>query len=109
MAVTVNQNSRLRFADLVFVDGTDGIQYEFWDFDELPDIPILSDDIHYPVKHGDRLDLLANKHYGSTRLKWIIAKANDIELEPCELNEGMVIRIPSPSYVQHRLFQKAKF
>jgi phage tail protein X len=109
MAATVNPNSRLRFYDLVFVDGEDGVEYEFWDFNELPEIPILKDDIRYQVKSGDRLDLLAWKHYGSTRLKWVIAMANDIELEPVELNEDMVIRIPSPSYVQHRLFQQAKF
>jgi len=109
MAATVKTRSRLRFYDLVFVEGTDGAEYEFWDQNEMPDIPINIDDIKVRVKSTDRLDLLAFKYYGDAVLWWVIAVANDIELVQTQLNEGDVIRIPSPTYVQQTLFKGAVF
>jgi nucleoid-associated protein YgaU len=109
MAATVRKRSRLRFYDLVFVEGTDGAEYEFWDQNELPEIPVGNDDTKVRVKSTDRLDLLAYQFYGDPILWWVIAAANDIELAQTQLNEGDVIRIPSPNYVQQELFKNAVF
>jgi phage tail protein X len=104
MAATVRRLSRLRFYDLVFVD-----EYEFWNLAELPEIPTQVDDKKIRVKATDRLDLLAYQYYGDAILWWVIAVANDIDLIQTQLNEGDVIRIPSVSYVQQKLFQNAVF
>ena len=109
MAAKVKRRSRLRFYDLVFVEGTDGAQYEFWDQNELPEIPVNNDDTKIRVKSTDRLDLLAHKYYGDSVLWWVIAVANNIDLVQTQLNEGDVIRIPSPTYVQQSLFKNAVF
>jgi len=104
MAVTVKQRSRLRFHELVTLDG-----YEYWELSELPTIPVQPDDIQLRVKGTDRIDLLAHQYYGDAVLWWVIAKVNDIDLIPVHFHEGMVIRIPSPTYVNQQLFIKAEF
>ncbi len=102
MSVQIKQRSRLRFGELVMVDGV-----EFWDLLELPDIEKQTDDVNYVVKGQDRIDYLAFRFYGDPILWWVIALANDMELLPTELNEGDTIRIPSPRYVLQVLFRKA--
>jgi hypothetical protein len=104
MAAKVRQRSRLRFYDLVELDG-----YEFWNNSDLPEIPVQIDDQLYRVTGIDRIDLLAYRFYGDPVLWWVIAVANDIELPQVQLNEGDVIRIPSVAYVQQELFKKAVF
>jgi len=102
---TVKQTSRLRFYDLVDVD-----EYTFWDGpEELPEVPVQDDDKFYRVTGVDRIDLLAYRFYGDAVLWWVIAVANDLELVPTALNEGAVLRIPSKTYVQQRLFTDAVF
>lgn len=100
MSVNVAQNSRLRFAQLGQVDGI-----EFWDLLDLPDLPPQSDDVSYQVQLGDRIDVLANRFYGDPVLWWVIAQANDLEILPLGLDEGLVLRVPSPRYVLQHLFQ----
>jgi hypothetical protein len=102
MANTISANSRLRFQEFVTVDG-----FEFWDLDDLPTIRPQTDDILYRVRQTDRIDLLANQHYGNPVLWWVIAVANDMEILPTALNIGETIRIPSPRYVTQNLFTTA--
>jgi len=104
MAVKVKSNSRMRFYDLITIDG-----FEFWDLPELPEVPIQLDDQYHQVMDGDRIDLLAHRFYGDPVLWWVIAVANDIELVPTDLSVGDILRIPSPNYVNQILFKKAVF
>jgi len=80
---------------------------EFWDVVDLPVIPPQPDDIEYTVTGFDRLDLLAERFYRAPQLKWVIMQANGLELEPAEIFEGQVLRIPSPRYVEAQLFRTA--
>lgn len=102
MSVKVALHSRLRFADLVIIEGV-----EHWDILDLPDIPEQNDDLNYQVKGGavERMDRLAVRFYGDARLWWVIAAANNIELVPADLNEGDILRIPSPRFVMQELFK----
>lgn len=104
MSVKTHNKSRLRFYQLITLD-----DYEFWNFDELPEVPVFNDDVYYQVKTGDRIDLIANSFYGTPQLWWVIAVANELELLPVELNDDLVLRIPSPTYVKDQLFLKARF
>lgn len=102
MSVRVALHSRLRFADLFIIEGV-----EHWDVLDLPEIPEQQDDLQYQVKRGlsERIDKLATRFYGDSRLWWVIAAANDLEVVPTDLNEGETLRIPSPRYVQQELFK----
>lgn len=102
MAVDIKRNSRLRFGNLETIDGV-----EFWDILELPELLPQEDDTSYRVLGTDRIDLLANKFYGDPVLWWVIALANDLELVPTSLSEGMVIRVPSARYIQQVVLAKA--
>lgn len=101
MAVRVVSNSRLRFADLLIAESV-----EFWDLLDLPEIPVNTDDIQYQVKGGaaERIDRLATRFYGDPTLWWVIAVANSMEILPTALNEGDIIRIPSPRFVTQEVF-----
>lgn len=101
MAVVVKKRSRLNFGNLLSLDG-----YEFWDLLEPPTIVPQVDDVFYQVKGSDRIDRLAFDFYGDPVLWWVLAVANDLEFLPTQLNEGLVLRIPSPRYVQQVLFLK---
>lgn len=103
MAVSVRKRSRLRFADLVTVDG-----FEFWNMLEPPTLLSQLDDLHYQVQMGDRIDLLSFKFYGDPILWWVIAVANDLEILPTDLNVGDTLLIPSPRYVLQVIFQASK-
>jgi hypothetical protein len=102
MAVRVQRGSRLRFGEVVIVDGV-----EFWDVLDIPEIPEQRDDLIHKVVSPDRIDLLAHRYYKDARLWWVIAVANAIEELPTELNIGDEVRIPSPRYVSQVLFNKA--
>lgn len=102
MTMRVQKFSRLRFGEVVTVDGV-----EFWDILDLPEIPAQRDDLIHTVVGADRLDLIAQRYYTDPRLWWVIAVANDLEELPTELNVGDDIRIPSPRYVTQVLFKKA--
>ena len=61
----------------------------------VPNIPIKDTDIFVYPLYGDRLDTIANRHYGDSNLWWIIAKANEVgkgKLAPDPLKK---IRIPT--------------
>lgn len=99
----ITLNSRLRFGSPVEVDGI-----QFWDLLDLPALPEQPDDLTYQVQNGDRIDRLANSFYGDPVLWWVIAEANGLEILPTELNDGMILRIPSPRFVTQQLFRTAK-
>lgn len=101
MSTRIKKFSRLRFADLLEVGGV-----QFWDMVDFPVIQPQPDDIQHMVLGSDRLDTLANKYYKNPVLKFVIMLANDMELEPSDLHEGVIIRIPSPRYVLQELFEK---
>lgn len=103
MSVAVPQRSRLRFAELLVLDGV-----EFWDFVDYPSIPVQPDDLQYQSTAVDRLDTLAHRFYGNSILWWVLAVANDMELIEAELHVGTVLRIPSPRYVRDNLFSTKK-
>lgn len=104
MAVSVRLRSRLRFGNLIQIDG-----FEFWDLLQLPTIPPQPDDILYQVKDTDRIDLLAFKFYGDSILWWVLAVANNLEFLPTDFNTVSVLRVPSQRYVQQVLFKNATF
>ncbi|MHB1001979.1 MAG: LysM peptidoglycan-binding domain-containing protein [Armatimonadota bacterium] len=56
------------------------------------------DDIFHVVQAGDRIDLLAYRYLGDPTLWWVICDYNDI-FYPLDLDLGMIIRIPSISYL----------
>ena len=103
MAVQVPPRSRLRFTDLLTVEGV-----EFWDMVDFPTVPEQPDDLQYEVTAVDRLDTIAYAFYGQSLFWWVIAVANDMELIEVELNVGKTLRIPSPRYVRENLFAKTK-
>ena len=101
MSVVVSSHSRLRFGELFVSEGV-----EFWDVVDLPSIVEQEDDIVYQVKGGigERVDRLATKFYGDSRLWWVIALANNFEIVPVDLNHGDIIIVPAPRYVLQELF-----
>lgn len=103
MSVDVPPRSRLRFTELLTVNGV-----EFWDLVDFPTVPEQPDDLQYQVVANDRLDTLADQFYGSSIFWWIIAVANGMDLIEVELNIGAVLRVPSPRYVRESLFAKTK-
>ena len=102
MTVRVPRFSRLRFGELVEVDG-----FEFWDVVDLPETLPQPDDLVYTVTEVDRIDLLAFRFYMDARLWWVIAVANDMELIPAELNTGDELRIPAERFVTQVLFNSS--
>ena len=102
MTVAVRRYSRLRFGELVKVDGV-----EFWDLLDLPIPAEQPDDVIYTIRGDDRLDLLAYRYYQDARLWWVIAVANGWEDVMAEFNSGVQLRIPSPRYVTQQLFKSA--
>ena len=101
MAVNLRSTSRLRFARLVSLDGV-----EHWELPEYPAIEPSSTDATYKVSRKDRIDLLANRFYGSVDLWWIIALANGLELVPNDLYEGQELIIPSSRRVFTQILRR---
>ena len=76
-----------------------GVFDTFLDVNNLPSVPTLISDETYIIeaKYANRLDLLANDQYGSSRLWWIIASRNlDILKDPSrDAVAGLEIYLPS--------------
>ena len=53
-------------------------------------------DIYHEVQmhEENRLDILANKYYGSPIFWWVIAQANDL-INPFIVKQGTILRIPN--------------
>ena len=58
-------------------------------------IPLRDSDKFIYPRDGDRLDTLAQQHYGDSNLWWIIAKANNINNGSIGLEPEKRIRIPT--------------
>lgn len=65
----------------------------------MPDLSDRDGDIEYTVQTGDRLDKLALTFYGSELLWWVIAAKNSFDLPAVEVQAGVSLVIPDPSYV----------
>ena len=61
----------------------------------VPNVPIKDTDIFVYPLYGDRLDTIANRHYGDSNLWWIIAKANEIGKGKIGLDPEKKLRIPT--------------
>lgn len=59
-----------------------------------PKVENQINDLYIITKKGDRLDSLAHKYYGDTRLWSIIAQANHIGKGSLAIEPGIRIRIP---------------
>lgn len=102
MAVAIRDTSRLKFARLITLDDV-----EHWELPEYPEIPEAADDLRYEVQSNDRIDLLANRFYGSADLWWIIAIANGLELLPSDLKVRSTLRVPSGRRVFTQILRSA--
>jgi len=100
--VRVGRKSYLRRCDLFEVQEGTTI-FQFWaKFDSFKIAEQDGDAEHY-VTSSDRIDSLAKKYYGDSRLWWIIAEANDLEDPVSALYMGRVLRIPSPKLVLEKI------
>lgn len=93
-AVRIARNSHLRYASFVEVDGIG-----FWKPTKLPLFEPKDGDIVYTWTSIDRIDILARKYYGDTRLMWVLMWANDLSLPETQLYPGKKIRIPTRSRI----------
>lgn len=60
-----------------------------------PKISPSDTDIYIITDETDRLDLLADKYYGDSKMWWIIATANNINDATFFIEPGTQLRIPS--------------
>ena len=58
-----------------------------------------TDDLILTASHGDRLDNLAAKFYGSPRLWFVIASVNNLNNGSMHITPGTRIRIPAKNRV----------
>lgn len=113
--INIRTTSRLRFSRLLYI-GVDASYpasgvlplVECWEMPEYPIIEEASDDIVYTVNQLDRIDLIANRFYGSSDLWWVIAIANDLNILPNDLKPYKPIRIPSPARVFNEILPQNK-
>jgi len=60
--------------------------------------PLRESDIYYVTTQGDRLDLLAQRYFGSVTQWWVISEANNLEVLSYDLEPGVQLRIPREGY-----------
>jgi len=80
-----------------------GNKFTYFGLADYPEIEAQDDDILHTVEKGDRIDKLAHKYYGTVRLWWVIACANEWDEPLTAMIEGDEITIPSPTYVRGKL------
>ena len=100
--VKIRSTSRQNFARFITTGGVD-----CWEMSELPIIAEGADDTLYQVKQEDRIDLIAQRFYGTPDLWWVIAIANDLVLLPNDLAPFSTIRIPSNNRVFNKILKQA--
>ena len=59
-----------------------------------PKIEKKDSDIYVIIRVQDRLDLLANKYYGTPNLWWVLAQANQLGEGSFIIESGTKLRIP---------------
>jgi len=76
-------------------------RYEYTEIDQdryrssrYPVIPRSGNDLYIISRTGDRLDLLANRFYGTPEAWWILAEANQIGKGTLVVPPGIQLRIP---------------
>lgn len=69
----------------------------------MPDLSDRDGDIEHLVQTGDRLDKLALTFYGSELLWWVIAAKNGFDLPAVQVQAGVVLVIPDPSFVSTQI------
>ena len=85
-------SSQSRYKEAVILKDNDGKRY--YRPTVVRGIPLKDTDrFIYPVD-GDRFDTLAQRFYGDSNLRWIIAKANNINDGSIGLKPEKRIRIP---------------
>lgn len=60
-----------------------------------PKLSPTNSDIYIITDEGDRLDMLAYKYYGDTKMWWVIASANNINDATYYIESGIQLRIPT--------------
>lgn len=98
-----HQYSRLKFTDLVSVDGV-----QFWDMLVPPTIEPQPDDTIHIVQAGERIDQIATAVYQDPALWWVLALANDLDILPTDLTVGMRLKVPAQRYVLGVLIPSSK-
>lgn len=72
-------------------------------FNDVPEY-VDGEKIHLIKKHEiNRLDLISHKYYGTPELLWVIAAVNNID--PLEMEEGIIIRILPKEYIEYNLLR----
>jgi len=104
MAIKIRRTSRLNFSRLVTLGGSNVVS---WEMPEYPAINEGQDDILYQVQQEDRIDLLAQRFYGTPELWWVIAVANGLALLPNDLRPYSTIRVPSNNRVFNSILKQA--
>lgn len=69
----------------------------------LPDFPTMEaqeDDQEIEIISGDRFESLALKHYGDSRLWWVILVRNELNDPLVDLTPGLTLVLPSLRYLR---------
>lgn len=93
-SVEVSAHSHLIFSKLKQYN-----EVVFWERPELPDIPTSDLDVIKILNIADRVDNMSSAIYGDPVLWWILALANNIRLQPLQMNPGYQFRLPDTSVV----------
>jgi hypothetical protein len=84
--------NRYLFADILEQKFT---KKKYFESTIYPKVKPNNNDIYIITEQSDRLDILANKYYGDTRLWWIIATANNLNDASLSIAPGTQLRIPA--------------
>ena len=100
--LNAKQHSFARFMpELSALDG--GELTTFFGFMDLPAVQRDMPGKRIQVSSKDRLQVIANKEYGTPMAWWVIAWANDLDSPDTDLYDGMSIFVPAASYVRRML------
>tara|TARA_Y100000389_G_C16961336_1_gene271196 strand:+ start:109 stop:408 length:300 start_codon:yes stop_codon:yes gene_type:complete len=81
-----------RYEDIKIIKTEEGRRYK--KTIQYPKMEKTVDDKYIIGRQGDRLDNLAHKYYGDSRLWWILARANYLGKGDLSVPIGAQIRIP---------------
>jgi len=93
-------DDKSRYYGLKFLESavvTDSLWIESFERKEIPE---SDNDLYIEFQKGDRLDLLSFHYYGTSRLWWAIAIANNIQNPFKEIKPGTMIRIPDINLIR---------
>jgi len=87
-SVEVSAHSHLVFSKLKQYN-----EVVFWEMPELPDIAPTAFDVIHALNIADRIDNMSSGIYGDPVLWWVLALANNIRLQPLQMNPGYLFRL----------------